>query len=152
MIVDEMTWWEVKSKVGEMASMENDIRQAQRSRDYWKDKFERLESDVTERYAVLPADANGETIRLRAVVMHDGWAWRVKTLMLADGGEWLLDCMRSDGAAEKTLMPEDCVIAKWRTVEDVLREFAEAIDGQNEDFGSLVVKRYADEIRQMLDD
>lgn len=151
MIADDMTWQEIKRKVGEMASMENDLRQAQASRDYWKNKFERMERDLSERYVELPVDADGEAIQFRHVVMHDGWAWRVRTLMMGDDG-WLLDCVRSDAAAVKTLRPEDCTLAKWRTVEDVLREFAEAIEGQNEDFGSLVVKKYADEIRQMLDD
>ena len=151
MTADDMTWKEIKREVGELAHMEHEMLQARGSRDHWKAKCEQMERDLYKRYVELPADANGEAIQFRHVVMHDGWAWRVRTLMMGDDG-WLLDCVRSDAAAVKTLRPEDCTLAKWRTVEDALREFAEAFEGQNEDFGSLVVKKYADEIRQMLDD
>lgn len=153
MIADVMTWKEIKRKVGEMANTENNLRLAQGARDHWKAECERMEEDLYERYVALPIDAGGKTIRPGARVMHAGKVWLVRTLVL-DEHSWLLDCQPEDGEppAGRTVRPEDCVVVKKRTVEDVLSEFAEAIDGQNEDFGSLVVKRYADEIRQMLDD
>lgn len=153
MIADDMTWKEIKRKVREMSNADNNLIQAQGARDHWKAKLESLEQDVRERYVALPVDANGATIRPGARVMHAGKLWVVWSIVLNEAG-WLLDCQPRDGEppAGRTVRPEDCVVVKPRTVEDVLSEFAEAIEGQNEDFGSLIVKRYADEIRQMLDD
>lgn len=151
MIADVMTWKEIKRKVGEMATTENNLRLAQGARDHWKAECERMEEDLYERYVALPIDAGGKTIRPGARVTHDGKLWVVWAIVLNEA-EWLLDCQPMDGEppAGRTVKPEDCVVVGRRTVEDVLREFAEAIDGQNEDFGSLVVKRYADEIRQIM--
>ena len=153
MIADDMTWKEVKRKVGEMASMENDLHLKQASRDYWKSMYEGFARDVGERYVKLPTDAGGATIRPGARVTHAGKLWVVWAIVLNEAG-WLLDCQPRDGEppAGRTVRPEDCVVVHRRTLEDVLREFAKSIEGQNEGFGSLIVKRYADEIRQMLDD
>lgn len=152
---DDMTWKDVKREVGELAHMEHEMLQARGSRDHWKAKCEQMERDLYKRYVELPTDAAGRnTVRPGAMVRHAGKTWAVRTLMLTDEGEWLLNCQPEDGEppAGRTVRPEDCVVVEPRTVEVVLREFAEAIEGQNEDFGSLIVKRYADEIRQMLDD
>ena len=161
MIADEMSWKEIKRKVGEMASMENDLRQAQGAREHWEAKCKALESDVVLHHVALPADATGSTIQPGARVMHDGKAWAVRTLMLTDEGEWLLDCQPMDGEppAGRTVKPEDCVVARQRTVEDVLLEFlramADATEGDARDVEAAedaAIRRYADEIRQMLDD
>lgn len=106
---------------------------------------------IVEELIALPVDAIGATIRPGARVTHAGKLWVVWALVL-NGGGWLLDCQPRDGEppAGRTVRPEDCVVVGRRTVEDVLREFAKSIEGQNEDFGSLVVKKYADEIRQIL--
>lgn len=161
-IADDMSWKEIKRKVGEMASMENDLRQAPASRDYWKNKFEQMERDLYKRYVELPTDAaERNTVRPGAMVRHAGKTWLVRTLMLTDEGEWLLDCQPEDGEppAGRTVKPEDCVVVEPRTVEDVLLEFlgamADAADGDPHEMGDAedaAIRRYADEIRRMLDD
>lgn len=164
-MTDDMTWKEIKRKVGEMASMENDLRQAQGSRDYWKDKCYRFAQDVGEHYVTLPIDAGGGTIRPGVMVMHDGKTWAVRTLMLTDEGEWLLDCQPEDGEppAGRTVKPEGCVVVERRTVEDVLREVVTLCHNTwKEDsafrscdvddvMGSGNIADYADELRSMLD-
>lgn len=152
MIADDMTWKEIKREVGELAHMEHEMLQARESRDHWKGKCERMERDLYERYVEFPKDANDATIRPGARVTHAGKLWVVWAIVRNEAG-WLLDCQPRDGEppAGRTVRPEDCVVVGRRTVEDVLRECAKSIEGQNEDFGSLVVKKYADLIRRMLD-
>ena len=118
-------------------------------------------SDMVE----LPKDANGATIQPGARVMHDGKSWAVRTLMLTDDGEWLLDCLPEDGEppAGRTVKPELCIATYQRTVEDVLREVVTLCHNTwKEDsafcscdvddvMGSGNIAEYADEIRQMLD-
>ena len=108
-------------------------------------------SDMVE----LPKDANGETIQPGARVMHDGKVWLVRTLMLTDEGEWLLDCQPEDGEppAGRTVRPEGCVVVHRRTVEDVLSEFSCVLMGKREFDGDVTeaIAEYADEIRRMLD-
>lgn len=113
-------------------------------------------SDVVE----LPTDANGATIRPGARVTHAGKCWAVRTLMLTDEGEWLLDCQPEDGdpPAGRTIRPELCIATYQRTVEDVLEEYARRHDlclqfgYDGEDTPDRLRREYADEIRQMLDD
>lgn len=80
-------------------------------------------SDMVE----LPRDSNGETIQPGAKVMYAGKTWGVRTLMLYDEGEWLLDCQPEGGepGMGRTVRPEG-VVVRPRTVEDVLREFQDA--------------------------
>lgn len=160
---DDMTWKEVKREVGELAHMEHEMLQARESRDHWKAKCERMERDLYERYAELPTDAAGKTVRPGARVTHAGKLWVVWALVLNEGG-WLLDCQPRDGEppAGRTVKPEDCVVVERRTVEDVLREVVTLCHNTwkeestfhfydvDDVMKSGNIAEYADEIRQIL--
>lgn len=104
---------------------------------------------IVEEHVTLPIDAVGETIRPGARVMHDGRVWLVRTLMLTDDSEWLLDGEAEGGVLpSRTIRPMDCKVLEERTLEDVLSDFAADISSCCDDCET--VQRYADEIRQIL--
>lgn len=153
-----------------MANMDDRLLKAHASRYYWKANYweakcERMERDLSERYVELPKDANDATIRPGARVAHAGKTWAVRTLMLTDEGEWLLDCQPEDGEppAGRTVRPGDCEVLEERTVEDVLREVVTLCHNTwkeessfrfydvDDVMGSGNIADFADELRSMLD-
>lgn len=153
MIADDMSWKEIKRKVGEMASMENDLRQAQGARDYWKSRFERMERDLCECYVVLPVDADGVPIHAGDVLDGYGKTIEVVEIQYRRSG-WVLISRDGNGYADTFAFTHH----HERTVEDVLEEYARRHDlciqfgYVGEDTPDRLRREYADEIRQMLDD
>jgi len=115
--------------------------------DSWRAAAEKaiaaIEAEVAERYMLLPVDADAIPVRLG------------EELVSLDTGERGIVTGLTDNSVQcdaTALWELACHYrhVKPRTVEDVLREFAEGIKGQNKDFGELLINTYADELRGMM--
>lgn len=100
-----------------------------------------IEREIAERYVELPVDMDGVPWHIGDVVDGHGM---VRSLDLNCHG-WSFFGM------ENAIDPAIHRHAKPRTVEDVLREFAQGVQGQNADFADLAAKQYAEEIRELLE-
>lgn len=153
MIADEMTWKEIKRKVREMATMENNLRQAQGSRDYWKDMHDRYQKLVEEAYVMLPLDADGAPIHVGdSVGVICGEDGKVVAVELGESG-WSVSIVPAGWDVPTLHDPSSLRHRHERTVEDVLRELVEVAEDTSAgrlDDGD--IQGFADEIRQMLDD
>lgn len=106
-----------------------------------------VEREIAERYMELPVDADGVPCKigdkLQAV---DDDEYTVDGYLMLEGMLCAYD--NGDGGWFRTRFYHH---AKPRTLEDVLREFASGVHGQNADFAEAAAKRYADEIRELLE-
>jgi len=97
-----------------------------------------IEREIAEKYMLLPVDAEGVPIHVGDCML----VRTIKTYVRAIGdGYWI------DGTEGFTHTPEDWSHYKSRTIEDVLREFAE--QAENGKYSNSVVSKYADELRSM---
>ena len=99
-----------------------------------------IEQELADRYIELPVDADGVPWHIGDVVDGHGV---VRSMDLNRHGWSFLGLTAIDPAIHRH--------AKPRTLEDVLREFAQGVNGQNADFADLAAKKYADEIRELLE-
>ena len=99
-----------------------------------------IEQELADRYMELPVDM-------------DGVLWHIGDMVDGHGKVWSMGLNRH-GWSFVGLTAIDPAIhrhAKPRTLEDILREFAQGVNGQNADFADLAAKRYADEIRELVE-
>lgn len=101
---------------------------------------EEIDREVADRYIELPVDMDGVPWHIGDVVDGHGV---VRDMGLNRHGWSFFGMTAIDPAIHRH--------AKPRTLEDVLREFAQGVSGQNADFAEVVVKRYAEEIREILE-
>lgn len=141
---------EVRRRLGELASMENELCAARGSRDHWRKRAEESESELNALKAELdacwvklPTDIGGETIRLDDVLVGpSGETFTVSRLEMCYSG-W-----RLWGNGEY-VSPDDTIHAEeQRTVEDVLSDFADDVIGCCDDREKLAAA--AAEIRELL--
>ena len=117
---------------------------------------EEIDRELADRYIELPVDADGVPIHVHDKLMTDSEDSSLygRELLVSAVSEHHIHYQilpyRGDGhyrTGHLTLFRH----AKPRTLEDVLREFAQGVSGQNADFADLAAKKYADEIRELLE-
>lgn len=102
--------------------------------------LDEIDRELADRYIELPVDMDGVPWHIGDVVDGHGV---VRSMDLNRHGWSFLGLTAIDPAIHRH--------AKPRTLEDVLREFAKGVQGQNADFADLAAKKYADEIRELLE-
>ena len=165
---DEMSLGEavktVKRAMGEMRGMANELAQAQGSRDHWREKAGRLESELNKLraevdacYVRLPVDADGVPIHLGDKLRSDetgrSFPCRGYNMTLCGGQMWwAVECSYdSHCGTSEYVSARSCHHVEERTLEDVLRglvEAAENPEGGRLDNGD--IDGFADEIRDLL--
>ena len=117
-----------------------------------------IEREISEKYMELPVDADGVPIHVGDMLCDAGYDKKKSNITFVH--VFVVEGFTSelpDGKGQLMLVDaeDDCYYSKGckhykpRTIEDVLTEFADSIRNQNDDFSKLVVKEYADELRQM---
>lgn len=108
-----------------------------------------IEAEIAERYMELPVDADGVPIRV-----YDKLIAYNKHFSVEGIGNGTVIYLAEDGELGELFNTAATIHVKPRTLEDVLREFAEDAVCCNQ-FGSLYadekrIAEYADEIRELL--
>lgn len=101
--------------------------------------LEEIDRELADRYIELPVDMDGVPWHIGDVVDGHGV---VRDMGLNRYGWSFFGMTAIDPAIHRH--------AKPRTLEDVLREFAQGVQGQNADFADLAAKKYAEEIRELI--
>lgn len=117
-----------------------------------------IEREITERYMLLPVDADGVPIRVGDVMCSAGIREKGHKVIVSAIFEDGFVEYGSDNGLIGQLCQEDWVHAKPRTIEDVLTDFANEVVHQSLHqshqiglTGHELTKRYADEIRELME-
>lgn len=94
----------------------------------------------------LPVDMHGIPIRVGDTVAWRDGSRHTVTAVAPNAFTW-----EEDGGQRMSVPAHLWRHAEPRTVEDVLLEFAEGVQGQNADFVDLAAEKYADEIRELTE-
>lgn len=129
---------------------DNSFRSVQ---EFWCALAEEIEAEIAERYIELPVDADGVPIQIGDLVTHPFFegSREVRSLTKEQGSPyWHL------GVDGGKVTAHTCRHAKPRNVEDVLVEFTKVVtklDIEHSLYSDVlepVVKKYADELREMI--
>lgn len=115
-------------------------------------KLDAIEAEIAERFMELPVDADGEPIRPGDIIEFGGKGERLSVTHIGwtKHRDPTIAYRRPNGTLDCSCIGENCRHVRPRTVEDVLKEFACAVEGQNEGFSALLVKEYADVLRVLI--
>ena len=104
--------------------------------------LDEIEREISSRYMLLPVDADGVPIRIGMRVINPyGEQFIVDSLYINSN-----TCRVSEKYSEIKWLADSCRIK--RTVEDVLRKFAEEVNGCRDT--SELLAKYTDELRELM--
>lgn len=149
---------EVRRRLGELASMENELQAARCSRDHWRKLADERESEldflIAERDACwvkLPTDTSGEVIRPGDTLETNGMrCGTCASIERYQDGRWRVHAIPRGHNTRVAFDPWEVRHAEeQRTVEDVLYEVScRAYANEDERCDGLL--EYAKEIRELL--
>lgn len=119
-------------------------------RDQFNEALDAIEREISERYTLLPVDANGESICV-GDELHDSISNScVSVIAVGNGCAFYCD----DNANFRKVFTSNCRHVKQRTIEDVLIDFAAKIHepqvGSYELRAEEYAPKYAEELRSIL--
>lgn len=107
---------------------------------------DKLEREIAEKYMELPEDGDGKPIRVGDHMEREGELFTVCAIAPARVHYWVWD--KNGKCSTVDCDPMECSHYKPRTLEDVLTDFAEAIEERGTEW--VDVSQAASEIRELL--